>query len=371
MTAISARIGLVQRVLPSYRAPLFDALAAACTGGLSVFAGQPRPQESIAAGQLHTAHLAPARNLHLLVGRFYACYQAGLIGWLEAWQPDGLIVEANPRYLRTPAAVRWMHVRRRPVIGWGLGAPHVSGLFGGLQAASRRSFLAQFDALLTYSRQGAGEYARAGFPAERIFVAPNAAAPRPTQPLPVRPHTFGSEGPVVLFVGRLQERKRVDSLLHACAMLPGELRPQVWIVGDGPARPSLERLAEQVYPPARFYGAQHGEELAGLFTAADLFVLPGTGGLAVQQAMSYGLPVMVAEADGTQTDLVRPENGWVLPPGDLPALTRALAEALSDPARLRKMGAASFEIVCNEVNLERMVEIFLQAIRTVLPSGGA
>ena len=42
------------------------------------------------------------------------------------------------------------------------------------------------------------------------------------------------------------------------------------------------------------------------FAGADLFVLPGTGGLAVQEAMSYALPVIVAKGDGTQEDLVRP-----------------------------------------------------------------
>jgi hypothetical protein len=130
LTAIPARIGLQQRVLPSYRAPLFDALAAETEGGLSVFTGQPRPHESIQTGTLQTARHAPARNVHLLGGRFYFCWQRGIIDWLEDWLPDVLIVEANPRYLRTPAAVRWMHNRRCPVIGWGLGAPAVSGLSG-------------------------------------------------------------------------------------------------------------------------------------------------------------------------------------------------------------------------------------------------
>ncbi|HSV85117.1 MAG TPA: glycosyltransferase family 4 protein [Levilinea sp.] len=371
MNTIPARIGLAQRVLPSYRAALFDALASVAEGGLSVFAGQPRPQESIDTGKLLTADYNPAHNLHLLGGRFYLCYQGGLTGWLERWQPDVLITEANPRYLRTPAAVHWMHARRRPVIGWGLGAPIISGPLANARSAVRGRFLVQFDAMITYSRLGAGEYTRAGFPEERIFVAPNAAAPRPAHPPPERPGHFGSQGAVALFVGRLQERKRVDALLRACAALPEGQRPQLWIVGDGPARQSLERLAGQVFPAAHFFGAKQGEELAALFTAADLFVLPGTGGLAVQQAMSWGLPVIVAEADGTQSDLVRPQNGWALPPGDLDALTRSLTEALADPAHLRKMGKASYQIVAEEINLEHMVEVFAQAIAAVLPRGEA
>ena len=93
---------------------------------------------------------------------------------------------------------------------------------------------------------------------------------------------------------------------------------------------------------------------------ADLFVLPGTGGLAVQQAMAYGLPVIVAQGDGTQDDLVRPGNGWQVPPDDLPALQACLEAALADPARLRQMGAESYRIVRDEINVEQMVAVFVR-----------
>jgi glycosyltransferase involved in cell wall biosynthesis len=175
---------------------------------------------------------------------------------------------------------------------------------------------------------------------------------------------FGGQ-PVLLFVGRLQARKRIDNLLHACAALPEGLRPRLWIIGDGPARPDLESLASHIYPQAQFTGEVRGPELDRYFAMADLFVLPGTGGLAVQQAMSFGLPVIVAQGDGTQDDLVRDENGWRILPDDLPALTQALQAALSDPRRLRLMGQASYRIVSDQVNLERMVEVFIQALTAV------
>ena len=47
---IPLRLGLQQRVLPSYRVPFFDALARTCAGGLGLFAGQPRPGEMIDTG---------------------------------------------------------------------------------------------------------------------------------------------------------------------------------------------------------------------------------------------------------------------------------------------------------------------------------
>lgn len=364
---IPLRLGLQQRVLPSYRVPFFDALARTCAGGLGLFAGQPRPGEMIDTGaNLQAAQRFEAGNRHILRGALYLCWQTNLIQWLEEWQPDVLVVEANPRYLNTPRAVRWMHRRRRPVIGWGLGAPRNTGLLADFRSSVRRRFLAQFDAMIAYSRQGAEEYLQAGIPPIRIFTAPNAVMPHPERPAPHRPVLFPGGQASLLFVGRLQARKRVDLLLKACAALPDGQRPHLTIIGDGPARSDWESLAGRIYPEAQFLGAIHGAALEPFYQAADLFVLPGTGGLAVQQAMSYALPVIVAQGDGTQSDLVRPDNGWQVSPGSAADLTACLADALADPARLRSMGSESYRIVSEEINLEKMVEAFSFAIKSVL-----
>jgi glycosyltransferase involved in cell wall biosynthesis len=95
-----------------------------------------------------------------------------------------------------------------------------------------------------------------------------------------------------------------------------------------------------------------------------LFILPGTGGLALQEAMLYGKPVAAAEADGSQVDLIRQgENGWLLPPGDENALLGVLREALTAPQKLEGMGAASRRIVRKTATMRKMVGGFLQAIR--------
>ncbi len=362
MTHYPGRLAIQQRVLTPYRAAFFDLLAQSCNGGLSVCAGLPRPEESVAATEkLQVAHYTYLRNLHFLRAAFYLCYQRGLLGWLADRDPDALIAEANPRYLSTPAAVRWMRRRGRPVLGWGLGAPALTPppLHSRHGRGWRGAFLNQFDALITYSRRGADEYAALGFPADRIFVAPNAATPRPVRPMPVRPEEFGGR-PNVLFVGRLQARKRIDVLLQACASLSEAIQPRLVIVGDGPERSALEALAKAVYPSAEFVGAKHGPELTPYFRAADLFILPGTGGLAVQEAMSWGLPIVMGQGDGTNDDLVRPDNGWQL--SSPMTLVDALREALSDVPRLRRMGAESYRIVSEEINLEKMVEVFVQAL---------
>jgi len=343
------RLALQQRVLPSYRVAFFDLLASRSTEGLSLYAGKPRPNESIqTAKSLSEALFWPARNMHILGGPLYFCLQRDIMEWIQDWDPQALIMEANPRYLSSRRAVDWMHSKGRPVIGWGLGV--------GKSLVNWKSFLKRFDALISYSSSGAEEYRITGYPSDRVFVAPNAM----TGPPPELQQRQVADNPRVLFVGRLQERKRVNLLLKACGSQ--RIKPELWIVGDGPERIELERMAAKEYPDAKFTGAQYGKELEDIFRQADLFVLPGTGGLAVQQAMAHSLPVIVAEADGSQRDLVSSQNGWIIPPGDLDALIGALGNALEQRKKLPQMGAASRKVVAERVNIEVMADIFVKVL---------
>src|SRR5690349_13978298 len=225
MNRFHGKLALQQRVLPLYRAPFLDLLASACEGGMSLFTGLPRPAESITTtSKLQVANYRPGKNIHLFKGNLYLCYQLGLIDWLKNWNPEVLIVEANPRYLSTPSAVKWMHGRGRPVIGWGLGSPSHFQSKGGDRFQKRRrfSFISQFDAMIAYSQRGAQEYAALGFPRERIFVAYNSVSAAP-DPIP-NPRPGVVDHFTILFVGRLQARKRIDMLLRACAQLDSKPR---------------------------------------------------------------------------------------------------------------------------------------------------
>lgn len=365
------KVALQQRVLPNYRVPFIDKLAGQCEGGLFVYAGQPQEGEQITqANNLEKAIFRQGRNLHVLAitSPYYICWQTKLLRWLEDHNPDVLILEANSRYLSSRFALHWMHKRGRPVIGWGLGSPIIKGKFAVYRERIRKNYLLQFDALVAYSHNGMMEYIATGFPDSKVYTAINAVTEPPQHMPPDRPNNFLGK-PKVLFVGRLQKRKRLDLLFNACASLPADIQPEIWIVGDGTIRKELENLANRIYPNVQFFGALFGKELEELFIKADLFVLPGTGGLAVQQAMAYALPVIVSEGDGTQKDLVRPENGWLIQPDDQKALTDALKDALSDVEKLRKKGLESYRIVSDEVNIQKMVEVFIRVINDVTGGG--
>jgi glycosyltransferase involved in cell wall biosynthesis len=353
-------VALQQRVFPSYRLAFFRLLTQSFKE-FSLFAGNPREDEVIlSAEEAHGINLTRARNIHLSRGKSYICLQTNLKDWLTAQDPDVLILEANPRYLSNRVAMRWMRERSRPVLGWGLGAPSA---LPALMRNLRNRYLRRFDAMISYSSSGAEQYMRAGLPEDRVFIATNAVAAAPAR-IPARV-SYG--GPMrVLFVGRLQTRKRVDLLLRACANL--EPKPELTIVGDGPARDELVSLALRILPAVHFTGALQGKELRKQFEHADLFVLPGTGGLAAQEAMAHGLPIIIAEGDGTQQDLVTEKNGWLVAPGDLDALTATLAEANSRSQELGDMGIESHRIVKDRVNISVMAASFTDAVRAVTGS---
>ncbi|MBW6473478.1 MAG: glycosyltransferase family 4 protein [Anaerolineaceae bacterium] len=356
------RLAIQQRVIPAYRAPFLELLAKHPEIELGVIAGAPQPGEMITiVEQLEGVDYQFTKNIHLLHGKFYFCLQPQFPAWVKNWHPDVLVVEANPRYRSTPSALRWMKSQKKPVIGWGLGVPQYSGPVSFIRNYTRTQFLKSFNSMIAYSKRGAQGYVQAGFDPENVYVAMNATAASPTNPPPNRVIWKEDYIPIVLYVGRLQPRKRLDALIKICSQLPEKIQPNLWIVGDGAIRSELESLADKAYSKTKFWGEIFGEELDLIFNQADLFVLPGTGGLAVQQAMAHALPVIVAEGDGTQSDLVTNENGWNIPPNDSQALIDAISSALSSPEKLRQKGLAAYQTVKSSVNIDQMVSVFLKA----------
>lgn len=366
------RVFLQQRVIPVYRIPFLEMLAAHEWIDLTVFAGQPRPEESIKTGQIiEGAHFIQSRNIHILRDRFYLCYQQNLRETLHEANPQVIILEGNARYLSSRFAFSWAKQHHAGLIAWGLGVPlKQEGILKHLVNAFWKNFLSHFDAVIAYSRTGAEQYKSAGFSKMQVFTAINAAAAKPTEPPPQRLTDFPDGKATILYVGRLQARKRLDALLRACANLPASLQPNLWIVGNGPQREELEKNANAVYPNARFFGGLYDRELTEIYQKADLFVLPGTGGLAVQQAMSFALPVIMAEGDGTQSNLIKRKNGWSIPANDETALLKALTDALSNPARLRQKGLAAYQTIQQDINIENMVQEFIKAVQYTIEHRG-
>lgn len=169
---------------------------------------------------------------------------------------------------------------------------------------------------------------------------------------------------LLLYVGRIANEKRLDLLVDA---MEGLENTRLVLVGDGPARPEIERRLRHL--PAHFTGYLRGMDLATAYASADMFVFPSdteTFGQVIQEAMASGLPVVAARAGGA-LDLVRSgETGVLWQPGDARALHSSIAQlAHSQPLRaaMGVAGRAAAEQRSWERVMDEMVGYYERAQR--------
>lgn len=221
-----------------------------------------------------------------------------------------------------------------------------------------------------------------GIPASRLFTVPLTphldrfqleAAERQRLRAAWRCQWGIAESDVVgIFVGRLVPVKGLDVLLDAIGMLPAGSRPHLVLIGDGPEREKLGRLAAARALSVHFAGFCQNEKLPERMAAADFFVLPSLEegwGVVVAEAMAAGLPLVLSDQVGAAYDLLEPErNGFLVPAGSAEALRAALARCVGQRGRLAEMGCRSREII-RGWNCEASAEAFFQAIAAALPGG--
>ncbi|MFD4642892.1 glycosyltransferase [Lentzea sp. NPDC058436] len=181
-----------------------------------------------------------------------------------------------------------------------------------------------------------------------------------------------NDRPTALFVGRLDEEKRVDEFLRALARVPGAFGE---IVGDGTCKSEWELLARDlgITDRVRFHGFVSEDDLLDAYARCDLFVMPGVAelqSLATMEAMAAGKPVIAANAMALP-HLVKPgRNGWLFEPGDVNQLAQRLHTLVHDEPMRARMGAASSEIISHHAlatTLERFEALYSRAMGKPVP----
>lgn len=169
----------------------------------------------------------------------------------------------------------------------------------------------------------------------------------------------GVSGQIILYVGALTSQKRpadlLDAFSHLVAM-PEYAASALWFVGDGPERNKLVELATELGLEGKvcFFGKVF-EGVGNYFSAADIVVVPGLGGLVINHAMIFGKPVVSRLADGTELDLVvSGETGILLEDYDITKLSEAIATVLR-PENLSRMSKNARSKVDEFWNIETMI----------------
>ncbi len=173
--------------------------------------------------------------------------------------------------------------------------------------------------------------------------------------------------PTLLFAGKLIPRKRPMDLIEAVTRL--SMPVAVLFVGDGPLRPALESEAlRRGLTQVRFVGFQNQTVLPRYYAAADIFVFPSAYepyGLAVNEAMCVGLPILTTPAVAASADLVREgENGFLFAVGDVKTLARRIRQLVTDRELCQAMGQRSREIIA-DWNYDACVKGVVSALECV------
>ena len=197
------------------------------------------------------------------------------------------------------------------------------------------------------SADAAGRMVKLAPGVDPASFSPGAGGTRIRRELGIAP-----ERPVVVCVSRMVPRKGQDTLIRAWpavrAAAAGD--PVLLLVGDGPYRSRLDRLASEAHVAGSviFTGPVNWNDLPAYYDAGNIFAMPcrtRRAGLDVEglgivylEASATGLPVIGGDSGGAPDAILDGETGYVVPGRSEEALAQRLIELLADPARAAAMG---------------------------------
>jgi glycosyltransferase involved in cell wall biosynthesis len=277
--------------------------------------------------------------------------QPGFLADLVVRRPDAVI--SNEMGLRTLCALAYATVFRRPLWVWWGGTKHTEQRVGPWRRGLRRALARRVPRWLSYGTTSSEYLRELGVPTDRIVELQNcvpeaAYASSPSPAVRIEPR------PVLLHVGQLIGRKGIDRLLEACARIQRQgYSFSLLIVGDGPEREALQRLADALgLRHVHFRPAVAARDTPGVYRSADVLVFPtleDVWGLVVNEALWSGLPVLASRYAGCAGELLGPQSTFdPLDPADFDAaLVRAVRGQVPPPdrARLRRLDEVASRLV--------------------------
>jgi glycosyltransferase involved in cell wall biosynthesis len=310
--------------------------------------------------------------------------RAGAALWTVGAMPDGL---QGAR--RVPAFVRTLR-RRAPTVfhahlTWPLACkfPLAGALiarvpaviateqlmldfpFAGATRLQHRLIAGGVDAFVAVSAHVADSLTAMGWPAHKLTVIPNSVdVDRFAAAAPVT-RTAGDPASIVC-VARLDPQKGHRYLLQSLVGLEGVV---CRLVGDGPERAALERLAADLGVRDRVQFLGDREDVPRLLAGADLFVLPSLYEglpLSILEAMAARRPVIASAIGGVDEVVETGRNGLLVPPADADALARAVRRLLDSPELAARLADAGRELVARRYRAAAMAQDVAEVYRQAL-----
>jgi glycosyltransferase involved in cell wall biosynthesis len=310
-------------------------VSAAWAGRYAAFARAPERETRRGIEIRHPRYAIPPK-----IGMTYAasalerCFLRAARALLaEGWDFD--LIDAHYLYPDGVAAVRAARALGKPVVVTARGSdvslfPRYPRQREMILDAVRRA-----DGVVAVAQALKDELVRLGAPAEKVRILRNGVDLQRFRPLDrsALRAKLGLDGPVVLSVGHLIERKGHHLIVEAIERLPGAT---LLIVGEGDARPALMRRARElgVADRVRLLGSVPHDTLAEIYSAADALALASSREgwpNVLLESMACGTPVAASPVWGSKEVVAAPEAGRLADARSSEAMAEALAEILRGP----------------------------------------
>jgi glycosyltransferase involved in cell wall biosynthesis len=254
-----------------------------------------------------------------------------------------------------------------------------SGFFSKLKywfiTGTRKKMVNRVDAHINYFDEAVDIHASYGVDREKVFVTANtpdtdilfkakASIENMESILPQNPYR-------IIHVGRLVKWKRVDMLIEVTRkLIPKYPTIELVVVGTGPEEEALKQQVKYlgIQKNINFVGGIYDTVTLGrTFKASSIYVLAGMGGLSINEAMTFGLPVVCSVADGTERKLVREnQNGHFFEEGNENSLLEVLDKMLTNLPKTKQMGIESERIIKEEINIHTVLKKYVETFEYVL-----
>lgn len=197
-------------------------------------------------------------------------------------------------------------------------------------------------------------------------IIPNGVDTEFFRPLPPRP--INGRGPELLFLGRLDPRNGLDTILNAMPMVLARFPDtRLTVAGDGPLRPLYEHIASPLGRHVSFLGRVNGDRPSH-FSGADLYVCPTTKasfGVTLLEAMACGTPIAASDITGFRELVSGGEEAVLVPLGQPAEWAQTVVDLLGDQERRCRMGRAGLAKAA-DYSWPRVTERILQVYHRVL-----
>jgi glycosyltransferase involved in cell wall biosynthesis len=301
-------------------------------------------------------------------GEFFGLLNPGIFGEIIRGKYDAVLLYGYARASSWLTYVACL-ISGTPMLFQGESSLKQNARLGGIRKKMKyivlRLFFKPIKGFLYLGEENKNYYLHYGVPADRLFFTPYAADNEKLfkvreeleserdalrAKLGIRP-----EDVAIVFCGKMYGVKRPLDLLKAFEMLMKQkLREDrklhLLFAGDGELRPELETyIKANNVPQVHMLGFFEYNDTPKLYIMGDIFALVSsseTWGMVVNEAMCFSLPLVISNAVGSSTDLVREgENGFTFPPGDVHALSEILKRLYLDDAMRESFGKKSREII--------------------------